>query len=137
MKRKHMEVRRRIFANDATNKGSISKTHKQLIQLNDKEQTAQLKMGRGLNRHPPKKTDKRPAQRLSIPNCQRRASQNCKRNRSEVPPHTSQSGQHPKAQTASAEVWRKGEPPAGSVRLYTGTVTVKTVQKPLRNLKTE
>ena len=67
MKRKHMEVRRRIFANDATNKGSISKTHKQLIQLNDKEQTAQLKMGRGLNRHPPKKTDKRPAQRLSIP----------------------------------------------------------------------
>ena len=35
-----------IFANDVTDKRLISKIHKQLIQLNNKKQTTQLKMGR-------------------------------------------------------------------------------------------
>ena len=35
----------KIFANDATDKGLISKVYKQLIQLKTKSQTTQLKNG--------------------------------------------------------------------------------------------
>ena len=41
----------KIFANESTNKGLLSKTYKQLIQLNNKKQTTHQKMAKDLNRN--------------------------------------------------------------------------------------
>ena len=52
----------KIFANESTNKGLLSKTYKQLIQLNNKKQTTHQKMAKDLNEHVCKK-DKQIANR--------------------------------------------------------------------------
>ena len=44
----------KIFANEATDKGLISKIYKQLLQLNIKKNNTIKKMGRRINRHVPK-----------------------------------------------------------------------------------
>ena len=45
MKRQPMDCKK-IFANDETEMGLISKIYKQLIQLNSRKQTTQLKNGK-------------------------------------------------------------------------------------------
>ena len=95
MKRQPTEWEK-IFANDETNKGLISNTHKQLMQLDikkNKTKQPDQKIGRSKymflqRRH----TDgqKSHEKMLSMANYQRNASQNY----NEVPPHTSQTGHH-------------------------------------------
>ena len=83
-----------ILANNAIDKGLISKIYKQLIQLNKKNKQPNQKMGRrpkqtfSKERH----TDGQQAHEkmLNIANYQRNANQNY----NEVPPHTGQNGRH-------------------------------------------
>ena len=87
----------KIFANHATNKGLISKIHKQRIQLNNHTHTHKNKSKNGqkdLNRHFSKE-DKIDGQQahgkmLLIASYQRNANQND----NEVSPHTGQDGHH-------------------------------------------
>ena len=89
MKRQPTEWQK-IFANNVTDKGLTFKTYKQLIQHSIKKQTAQ-KMGRR-----PKQFSKdiqmasRCMTRCSTSLIIREINQNC----NEVPPHTSQNGNH-------------------------------------------
>ena len=82
----------KIFANDMINQGLISNIYKQLIQLNIKKQTTQLKMGRRPEQIFPQKghADGQHAHEkmLNTANHQGNANQN----HNEVSPHNCQNG---------------------------------------------